>query len=52
MADERITTKKANSGKTLGKLLTYAKPYRALLAAAMLFALISVAASCSSPSQR
>ena len=49
MADERITTKKANSGKTLGKLLTYAKPYRALLAAAMLFALISVAATLYAP---
>ena len=49
MADKRITTKKANSGKTLGKLLTYAKPYRALLAAAMLFALISVAATLYAP---
>ena len=49
MADERIPTKKASSGKTLGKLLAYAKPYRALLALAMLFALISVAATLYAP---
>ncbi len=49
MADERIPAKKASSGKTLGKLLAYAKPYRALLALAMLFALISVAATLYAP---
>lgn len=49
MADNRLPAKKTSARKTLKKLLAYAKPYRALLVLAMLFALISVAATLYAP---
>ena len=45
----RLPAKKTSARKTLKKLLAYAKPYRALLVLAMLFALISVAATLYAP---
>lgn len=50
MADKKSAPKKKQgSGGTLKALLRYAKPYKALLVLAMLFALVSVAATLYAP---